>query len=131
MNHFQLSENYKRDGFIRVQNLLGAAELAAVRDALDRYCAQVVPTLPESDRTFEADGVTLRNLWRMEQHDAFFRSLSEHHRILNLVGTLVNGQPVLTAPIYYLKGSHRNDVIDHRPSGVAGKFHGHQQDAGP
>ena len=89
--------DYERDGCIRVRGFLDAALLADVRRNLLRYMADVAPTLPAGDRTFEADGVTVRNLWRMEQHDPFFAALARRGDILNRVRELVHGEPVLMA----------------------------------
>ena len=69
--------------------------LADVRAALDRYEREVLPTIPESDRTFEADGVTVRNLWRIEQHDEFFKDLAFGRRFFEIVSALVHGEAVL------------------------------------
>lgn len=95
MNIPQLSTEYERDGCIRVQGLLSADRLKKVRDNLRRYIDQVAPTVVASDRTYEADGKAVRNLWRMEEHDEFFRSFSQSPDILELVAKLVHGKPVL------------------------------------
>lgn len=86
---------YRRDGVIRVQKLFSAQRMEAVRAALQNYCTQIVPGLPKSDVTFEADGETVRNLWRMDRHDAFFADLAADPELVALVGRLVNGEPVL------------------------------------
>jgi phytanoyl-CoA hydroxylase len=88
---------YARDGVVRVRRFLSAADVAAVRAALDRYFRDVAPTLPPSDVTFEADGVAVRNLWRMEKHDPFFAALAARPAIRSFVGRLVHGEPVLAA----------------------------------
>ena len=87
--------DYERDGCIRVRGFLDAALLAQVRQNLQRYMRQIAPTIPAGDRTFEADGTTVRNLWRMEQHDAYFADLARRPEIVALVSKLVNGEPVL------------------------------------
>jgi ectoine hydroxylase-related dioxygenase (phytanoyl-CoA dioxygenase family) len=91
----QLAEEYDRDGCVRVRGFLPPALFDEVRAALDRYLRDVVPTLPAGDRTLEADGTTVRNLWRMEVHDPYFRSLAERPEIRTLVSKLVHGEPVL------------------------------------
>ena len=92
-----LIEQYERDGCVRVPGVLDAATLRRVREQLDRYVREVVPNLPAGDRTFEADGATVRNLWRMEQHDPFFADLGHRPEVLDLVRQLVHGEPVLAA----------------------------------
>jgi len=86
---------YRRDGCIRVPGFLDAADVAAVRSALARYVREVAPTLPPADVVFEADGVSVRNLWRMERHEAFFADLAARPAIRRLVAELVRGEPVL------------------------------------
>lgn len=87
--------DYERDGCIRVRGFFDAAGVAAIREALDRYFREIAPTLPESDVVFEADGVSVRNLWRMEKHDPFFGELAARPAIRRLVARLVRGEPVL------------------------------------
>lgn len=87
--------DYDRDGCIRVRGFFDSADVAAIRQALDRYFREIAPRLPESDVTFEADGVSVRNLWRMEKHDSFFDDLAGRPAIHRLVSRLVRGHPVL------------------------------------
>lgn len=93
----QISVDYSRDGCVRVRGFLPPDLLKQVRDALDRYVRDIVPGLSMGDRTFEADGKTVRNLWRMEQHDSFFESLAQRSEIQELIAELVHGEPVLIA----------------------------------
>jgi len=92
-------EHYKKDyddnGFIRVRGLLGGEEMQTVYAALERYEREIIPTLEPKDYVMEKDGKSVRNLWRMNQHDPFFQSLAEKPELLSLVGILVNGEPVL------------------------------------
>lgn len=92
-----LAAAYERDGVIRIRKFFDAADVAEIRAALDRYFREIAATLPESDVTFEADGVAVRNLWRMEKHDPFFATLAARSGIRRLVGKLVHGEPVLAA----------------------------------
>jgi len=88
---------YEREGVVRVRGFLTPDEVARTRDALARYVREVVPGLTQGDVTYEADGVSVRNLWRMERHDPYFRALAERPPALSLIGELVNGEPVLAA----------------------------------
>ncbi|MCB1078784.1 MAG: phytanoyl-CoA dioxygenase family protein, partial [Verrucomicrobiae bacterium] len=92
-----LKADYDRDGVVRLRGFLSPAEVEEVRAELERYIREDLPTRPPDARTFEADGITVRNLWRLEQHSAFFRELGERPDILSLVAPLVNGEPVLAA----------------------------------
>jgi phytanoyl-CoA hydroxylase len=90
-----LLADYERDGCIRVRTFLDAPLLQEARRRLDHYMLEIAPTLPAGDRTFEADGVTVRNLWRMEQHDPYFAELAKRPAVIELVAKLVHGEPVL------------------------------------
>ncbi len=62
---------------------------------LARYVKDLGPTLPGSDIVYEADGRSVRNLWRMEHHDPYFRGLAADPELLQLLGVLLHGEPVL------------------------------------
>jgi len=90
-----LVECYQRDGFSVVRSLFKNEDILSVHAALDRYFLKVVPSLPPSDVVFEADRVSVRNLWRMEQYDPFFAGLACRPELIELVSKLVGGHPVL------------------------------------
>lgn len=94
-SHSGLVTDYRRDGVIRCRGFLDAEEISELRLAFEAYRSRVAPTLPDSDFTLEQDRQTVRNFWRMERHDAYFRSFAERPRLLDQVGTLVQGDPVL------------------------------------
>jgi ectoine hydroxylase-related dioxygenase (phytanoyl-CoA dioxygenase family) len=97
MHSAELAAQYEQDGCVRVRGFFDAETLATVRRELGRYVRDAAPGLPPGDRTFEADGATVRNLWRMEQHDPFFAALTRRGEILSLVRQLIHGEPVLMA----------------------------------
>ena len=92
-----LSTAYASDGVVLVAQLFTPAELAAIREALQRYAEEIVPGLPPNDVVFEADGASVRNCWRMDVHDPWFADLARKESILALVASLVGGEPVLMA----------------------------------
>lgn len=91
----EMKAAYDQDGVIRVRKLFDADRMTEIKAALDRYIQEIAPTLATSDVTFEADGQHVRNLWRMEKHDAFFAALAKEASLLEQVGVLLNGEPVL------------------------------------
>ena len=90
-----LIADYERDGVIRVRGLFSAAEVAAIRAELDRFMRDDLPSRPVDARTFEADGRTVRNLWRLEIHDPAILPMVEKPEIVALVSQLVHGEPLL------------------------------------
>lgn len=93
----QIAADYERDGVVRVRQLLSPDNLAEFRTLLAEYSRDKAPSLPKGDVTFEADGKTVRNLWRLEQHEPRFAAMACAPHILALVEKLVHGQPVLAA----------------------------------
>ncbi len=95
MNTQEIAKQYEQDGVVRVRTFLSPDETKKIRAEIERYSRDIAPKLPASEVTFEADGKTPRNLWRMEQHDPFFAELAKKSEILCLVRELVHGEPVL------------------------------------
>jgi ectoine hydroxylase-related dioxygenase (phytanoyl-CoA dioxygenase family) len=92
-----LSKQYATDGVVKVERLFSAAQVDEIRAQLNRYATAVVPGLPPNDVVFEADGVSVRNCWRMEHHDPWFAELAKSPEILAMVAEFVHGEPVLMA----------------------------------
>lgn len=106
---------YDADGVVGVTAFLTDGEVAQVRQALDRYIRDVVPTLPAGDVVFEADGRSVRNLWRLEAHDDFFADLARRPHLMDLVGTLLHGEPVPIAVETFNKPArHGSGVPPHQ-----------------
>ena len=94
MNVEQILKDYERDGVVRVEQLLSSEEVKSVRSEIANYVRDIAPKLEASEVTFEADGKSARNLWRMEKHSSFFDNVSRKPEVINLVGRLVRGEPV-------------------------------------
>ena len=91
----QVQTDYERDGVVRISRFLSLAEAVAVREELDRYIRDDLASMPANARTLEKDERTVRNLWRLEEHSAFFRALGEREDIKAVVAHLVHGEPLL------------------------------------
>ena len=89
--------DYERDGLLLIRQFLSAGELSEVERELRTYTETIVPTLPASDIVYEANGKSIRNSWRMEKYSPYFDRLSRTPRIVELIGELVHGQPVVCA----------------------------------
>lgn len=95
MNIEQVLADYRRDGVVRIRGLFDHEEIEEIRRQVDRYVREVMPAAPEADRVLEADGVGVRNLWRLEQHDPFFAHVGRRRDLLELAGRLVGGEPLI------------------------------------
>lgn len=91
----QITQEYEQDGVVRVRNFLSAAEVADVRHEIERYIREDLPNKPLDARTLEADEKTVRNLWRLEQHNPYLKRIAARSEILQLIAPLVHGEPVL------------------------------------
>ena len=78
--------DYERDGLLLIRQFLSARELSEVERELRTYTETIVPTLPASDIVYEANGKSIRNLWRMEKYSPYFDRLSRTPRIVELIG---------------------------------------------
>lgn len=91
----QLLADYETDGVIIIRQFLTPEEVTAVRNELDRYIRDDLASRPIDARTLEADEKTVRNLWRLEKHNAWFKALGEREDIRALVAPLLHGEPLL------------------------------------
>ncbi len=92
----QITENYQRDGVVRLRKLVPEELVEEIRTELVRYIRHDLGTKPADARTLEADGITIRNLWRLEQHNDFFHKLGERSEIVELISVLVQGEAILS-----------------------------------
>ncbi|MBX7207943.1 MAG: phytanoyl-CoA dioxygenase family protein [Verrucomicrobiaceae bacterium] len=90
-----LIHDYERDGVIRVRGLFSPDEVATLRAELERYMREDLGSKSADARTLEADGKTVRNLWRLEIHHPAMLPLVEKPEIVRFVSRLVRGEPVL------------------------------------
>lgn len=88
-----IARDYERDGVVRVPNLIPADKVAEIRREIDRYIAEKFAALPKTDYVLEKDGSSVRNLWRLDHHDDYFRALRDDADIRNLIAPLVHGEP--------------------------------------
>lgn len=86
---------YRLDGIVRIRNFFSAKIITEIRTELERYILEDLPSKPIDARTMEADGETIRNLWRLELYNEYFKKLGENNEIKELVAKLVEGDPVL------------------------------------
>ena len=88
----EFASEFHRDGVLRRRDFFSVEEVAEIRQAFERYDSNR-QALPANDCTLETDGQTVRNFWRMQDHDPFFLSLAERPVLRDLVTPLVRGKP--------------------------------------
>ena len=98
MKHLEIEtilEDYERDGVALVRGFLSPEEAGKIREELDRYVREDLASKPADARTLEVDERTVRNLWRLEAHNEFFREFGAREDLRALIRPLVKGEPVL------------------------------------
>ncbi len=95
MSPTDILHDYERDGVVLLRGLLTPADVAEVRAELARYIRDDLAALPANAATREADGVTVRNLWRLELHNPKLGALADRPAVRALVAPLLHGEPVL------------------------------------
>ncbi len=94
-NDNQIQHDYQNDGVVRIRNFFSLETVTEIRNELQRYIREDLQNKPNDSRTLEADGKTIRNLWRLNLHNPFFEELSQQPEITSLIARLVNGEPLL------------------------------------
>jgi ectoine hydroxylase-related dioxygenase (phytanoyl-CoA dioxygenase family) len=93
----QVAETYLSEGVVRIPGFLDTQSVEQLRTQIERYQRETLPTQTPPDCTFEADQVTVRNLWRLEIHSQFFREFAARKPIVDLARRLLRDEPVLMA----------------------------------
>lgn len=104
-------QSYDQQGFVIVRQLLKQTDFAELRENLDRYVREVVPSLPDADAFYHdrTKPETLKQLQRMGV-DAYFRDYVQHAEWTALAEALV-GEPVtVDQPEWFNKPPGTNHV---------------------
>jgi phytanoyl-CoA hydroxylase len=109
----QILEDYERDGVALIRQFLTREQVAELRSEIERYIREDLASKPVDARTVEADGVTVRNLWRLEQHNPKLREFAESPEIRALIGRLVRGEPMLAAVETFNKPARVGSGVPH------------------
>ena len=109
----RLLAEYRRDGVVRIRQLLSKSEVDSIRLEIERYIRDDLKSKPADAATREADEATIRNLWRLERHNEKLRALAMRQDFLNLVGPLVNGVPTLAGIETFNKPARIGSGVPH------------------
>jgi len=104
-------QDYDRQGFVVVRQLLTDEEFTDLRENMDRYIREVVPTLPDADAFYEdrSRAETLKQLQHMTV-DPYFRDYTQHPKWNALAEALV-GEPVNSdSPEWFNKPPGTNHI---------------------
>ncbi|MXZ35702.1 MAG: phytanoyl-CoA dioxygenase family protein [Acidobacteria bacterium] len=103
LNTKQLAARFQEDGFVVVKRFLDAGELEQTQQEIDRYIAEVLPTVPRIHVVYESGwSGPLKQFSRMELYDEYFRQALQRPATLDLLGACL-GEPVdpITTEVFY------------------------------
>lgn len=102
-----LNEEFERDGFVSLPGFFDPGEVETLRENLDRFIRDIVPTLPDSEVYYDDkdDPSTLKQLQKMGAHDAFFGSLLEPGSKLSLLADACLGETARPVNLQYFNKS--------------------------
>ncbi|HVK16114.1 MAG TPA: phytanoyl-CoA dioxygenase family protein [Fimbriiglobus sp.] len=104
-----LKADFDRDGFVVIPGFLPSEELGELKQNLDRYTREIVPTLPDADAFYEdrSRPETLKQLQRMGR-DPYFAAYIRNPRWVALTETLLGEPAVADQPEWFNKppGTH-------------------------
>jgi ectoine hydroxylase-related dioxygenase (phytanoyl-CoA dioxygenase family) len=109
----QTLHDYEQDGVALIRGLFTSSQLADIRAELDRYVRDDLAAKPADARTLEADGKTVRNLWRLEQHDPALVPMVARPEIVALASRLVQSDPLLCGVETFNKPARIGSGVPH------------------
>ena len=97
-----LAEDFDRDGYIAIQPLFPPEKIAEINAELERFIADVMPTMPPSLVYFEnrEDRSTLKQMQKLSEYDSYFRALMEESLIRDLAAAAL-GEPAVPQNLQY------------------------------
>jgi phytanoyl-CoA hydroxylase len=109
---FQIEKrSFDQDGFVVVRQLLEAVDFAELRENVNRYVRDVVPSLPDTEAFYHdrAKPETLKQMQRMGR-DPFFLQYMRHPRWTALAESLVGEPAEADQPEWFNKPPGTNHV---------------------
>jgi len=95
LNYDKITNDYQSDGVVKITDFFSEKKVTEIHTELNRYIQNDLPSKPLDARTMEADGKTVRNLWRLEVYNAYFKELALQPEILSLMVKIIGEAPIL------------------------------------
>ena len=98
----KLKEDYDRDGFVGIRPFFDAAKMAEINRELNRFIAEVAPTMPVAEVYYEdkSNKSTIKQMMRLENYDPYFADLLKNGAVKDLASTLL-GEPAEAVYLEY------------------------------
>ena len=107
-NITQYKEDFDRDGYVVLKNFIDVAEVQEIDTEIERFIADVLPTLPAGAAYYETkdDASSLMRLQKLIDHDDYFHDLYYHDRFTKLAASLLGDEVVGTNLQLFNKPPH-------------------------
>ncbi len=94
-----LKADYDRDGYVGIRPFFDAAKMAEINRELNRFIADIVPTMPVAEVYYEdkSNKSTIKQMMRLENYDTYFENLLKNGAVQELATTLLGETAV---PVY-------------------------------
>jgi phytanoyl-CoA hydroxylase len=104
-------EQFAQQGYVALPGFLDRAEVAEVRENVDRYIRAIAADLPGNMVFFEDKDRpdTIKSLQHMYQHDPFFAALFASPKVVELAETLLKGPVVGKNMQWFNKSPAKNE----------------------
>jgi phytanoyl-CoA hydroxylase len=102
---------FRDRGYARLPRLFSRDEIDDVRAHLDRVIRDVLPTMDPNDYVLEPGGGAVRNLWRLEHYEPYFAELGNTPWLLDIIGRLLDGDPLLIAVETFNKPARQGTAV--------------------
>ena len=105
MDLAKIRTDFDRDGYVAVRPLFDAATMAEINRELERYIADIVPKMPDSEVYYEDrdDRSTLKQMQKMSVYDDYFRDLIETDVIHDMAAAVLGEEAVVQNLQYFNK----------------------------
>jgi ectoine hydroxylase-related dioxygenase (phytanoyl-CoA dioxygenase family) len=111
-----LKRHFDEEGFLVFRSFLSREEVTAVKCELERYERDIAPGLPPTEIVWEKDTLQdgtrrVRNLWRLEKHDAYFAEFCANPEVLRMAAVMANGEVELAGAETFAKPARVGSVV--------------------
>lgn len=106
----EILQSFEQDGFAFVPSFFDANKLAETTTALDRYIAEVVPTLDDADAFYldKSNPSTLKQMQRISENDKYFERYQTDEDVLSVASRML-GEDVRVKGVEWFCKPPRSD----------------------
>ncbi|MEM7443239.1 MAG: phytanoyl-CoA dioxygenase family protein [Pseudomonadota bacterium] len=105
INLHSIKGEFDRDGYVAIRPLFDPDKMAEINRELERYIADIVPTMPDREVYYEdrSDRTTLKQMQKLSVYDDYFRDLIESDVIRDVATTVLGEEAVVENLQYFNK----------------------------